>query len=116
MAWTDTNWKAESQKAATYAAENNAREGPVGVMRWGPPGTVAIYGHASESGVHQARAIHCAMVTRTLLANAQVEVLSASLDSKKRAWAILVESDALDLLDAIVDEAWEIAEPMVGLI
>jgi hypothetical protein len=114
MAWTDTNWKAESAKAAAYAAEHNATEGPVGIMRWGPPGTIAVYGRIGESAVERARSLHTAEVARSLLANANVEVLAAGLDQQRQAWTILVESDAIDFLDAMVSEAWQIAEVMVG--
>ncbi len=109
MAWTNTNWQTESVKAAAYAAENNVLEGPVGVMRWGPPGTVALYGHAGETRHERNRSVQCAGVLRSLLANAGVEVLAAGVDNDGRAWSILAESDSLDLLDAIVLEAWQIA-------
>ncbi len=114
MGWTNTNWQAESVKAAAYAAENNAREGPVGVMRWGPPGTVALYGHTGESPRERNRSAQCANVLRSLLANASVEILAAGVDKNGRAWSVLAESDALDLLDAIVDEAWQIAGCMAS--
>ena len=113
MAWSDTNWKAESQKAAAYAADHNAQEGPVGVMRWGPPGTVAVYGHTRETTADRSRALNTAAVVRSLLANANVEVLAAGVDPELRAWSILAESDAIDFLDAVVTEAWQIAESMV---
>ena len=109
MAWTNTNWKAESVKAAAYAAENNTPEEPVGIMRWGPPGTIALYGQLGESPQDRHRSLHCAEVLRSLLANANVEVVAAGLDQQHRAWSILAESDALDLLDALVEESWQIA-------
>jgi len=109
MAWTNTNWKSEAVKAASYAAENNSREGPVGIMRWGPPGTVALYGHATDSPDERQRSLQCANILRSLLANANAEVLSAGADPDARAWSILVESDALDLLDALIEESWQIA-------
>ena len=114
MGWTNTNWKAEAVKAASYAAENSAREGPVGVMRWGPPGTVALYGHSGETSADRYRALQCANVVGSLLANANVEVLSASYDDAHRAWSVLAECESLDLLDSIVNESWEIAGCMAG--
>ena len=114
MAWTDTNWKAESQKAAAYAADNSGQEGPVGIMRWGPPGTIALYGQTGDSPAERKRSLDAADVTRSILANANIEVLGASLDQQRRAWSILAESDALDFLDSVVSEAWQIAECMAS--
>jgi hypothetical protein len=108
----ETNWKAESARAAEYVAEQNSSEDSVGAMRWGPPGIVALYGQMGKSNAQHARALNCIAVARSLLANANVEVLAAAFDRQRRAWSILAESDAIDLLDALVLEAWQIAECM----
>ena len=51
---------------------------------------------------------------KELLANASIEPIAFGLSKNRQAWAVIVESNALDFLDAVVREAWEIAKKIPG--
>lgn len=108
MTWTDTDWPAEAEKAAAYVLESETVDS-VGVMRWGPPGITAVYGALGDKQEQRRRARLCNEILRRFLSSTRIDIVATGQDSQSRAWAVLVDADALELIDALAQEAWEIA-------
>ena len=112
MPWSKVNWEEEARKAANYVLQGDEGGEQHGAMRWGPPETAAIFCRIDENPESETRSKTCITVLKELLANAAITPIAFGLSKNRQAWAVIVESNALDLLDAIVKEAWEIAKKM----